>query len=161
MISEVSLSPCLYVLCFLRESVFFSFTRVFKMCILHFSSIVLIDSVHFQICWLTRIHSTHIIKIDWLRRHDNGGKGKRSVWMEKGIVFREVEGLWESCWQITGLFCNLQNEEGENPVHLFFKHFLITFYVPDKVLGVKVTKLPWSLQNIHILQGCISFLLLS
>lgn len=53
------------------------------------------------------------------------------------------------------------DEEGECPVHLFFKHFLTIFYMPDKVLEARVTKLPYSPQKVHIPGDCISFLLLS
>lgn len=80
MIPEVSLSPCLYVLCFLRESVFLSFTRVFKMCILHF----FFHSTNRQGPFsdmLANQNPQYSYHKDRLTedKGDKGGKGKQSV----------------------------------------------------------------------------------
>lgn len=97
------------------------------MCILPlFSSIVLTDNVLFQICWLTRIHGTHIINMGWLGKHNKGSRGQSSVsWNEKRNWLYGVREIQKGCWQITGLSSNLQNEEEENVLCAFFKHFLI------------------------------------
>lgn len=129
-----------------------------KMCILPlFSFIVLIDNVHFQICWLNRIHSTRIIDMGWLGKHNKGRRGWSSIsWNEKRNCLYGGRKIQKGCWQITGLSSNLQNEEEENLVCAFFKHFLI-FLCASQMLGARVTKLPSVLKTFTYLGTVLVF----
>lgn len=141
----------------------FYLSQEFSKCVFYiFSSIVLIDRVHFQICWLTRIHSTRIIKIDWLRIKviKVGRESKVSEWRkELSRVRWRGYGSDADRLQIYSAICRMRREKLRFIYSLNI--FWLVFMCQTKVLGVKVTKLPWSLQNIHILWDCISFLLLS
>lgn len=133
------------------------------MWILHsFSFIILIDNVHFQRCWLTRIHRTHITKMDWLRKQNKGGRerwclfkqGKElSLWGEKNIGAMLTDHriiLQPAGWGgRTSASC------------VFFKNTFWLFSMCQTNMGARVTKPPCSPQNIPILEDCIGFQLLS
>lgn len=161
MICELSLSYCLYLL-FSEGINVFIFLLVFKMCVLcvlRFSSIVPLTVSIFQICWLTRIHSTHTTEMDYLRKHDRDRKGKAKC------LNGERDCLWwgegDKRMMLTNDRIILWPAVGGGRTSGSFKHFLIIFYMPDRVLGVRVIEFPWSLQNFHIFGDCINFLLLS